>query len=371
MRSLGLAVLAILAAGVRPAVAAPAAPAARLPVGDLYAVARGFELQPLSERPAWALSPTPPLLRFAWMSDLHLDGGERTATIRAACHTVRDRIRPDLVVFTGDNCSWDPPHGPDRAALPQAQRRHLAFRDFLEAELGLPAVVLPGDNWPWDFEKVFGASRFSFQAAGLHVVFLTPDRRAPSTEGCSRFDPPTWEWLEKDLEANRDRPTLVFTHENLIPPTFLDAPRLLQVLHRHPQVLATLTGHLHLDLDFRRHGLVHLLCPAFAAGGRPGFKTVELYPDRLVVNTWEQDQGRGPFVSTLKWQRIDIPAGPLRRALAPLDRRQILREGRQEMPAVAMVRDESLAARQGELMPGLFQFMMEKGLETLLPATAP
>ena len=368
MRLVTLVSWVLLAAVLRPA---GAAPSTGLPVGDLYAVARSFEVQPLAARPAWATDPTPPLLRFAWMSDLHLDGGERTAMIRAACHTVRDLIRPDLVIVTGDNCAWDPPVRGDRARLPQAHRRHLAFQDFIKAEIGLPAVVLPGDNWPWDFDKVFGSSRFSFHAAGLHLVFLSPDRRAPSMEGCSRFDPPTWEWLEKDLEANRERPTLVFTHENLIPPTFLDAPRLLQVLHRHPQVLATFTGHLHLDLEFRRQGLVHLLCPAFAAGGRPGFKTVALYPDRLVVNTWEQDPGGGAFVSTLKWQRIDIPEGPLRRALAPLDRSRLLREGRQEMPAAPMVRDESLAARQGDLLPGLFQFMMEKGLETLLPATAP
>ncbi|NLF16633.1 MAG: hypothetical protein GX595_05160, partial [Lentisphaerae bacterium] len=155
---------------------AGAAPATGLPVGDLYAVARSFEVRPLAARPAWATDPTPPLLRFAWMSDLHLDGGERTAMIRAACHTVRDLIRPDLVIVTGDNCAWDPPVRGDRARLPQAHRRHLAFQDFIKAGIGLPAVVLPGDNWPWDFDKVFGSSRFSFHAAGLHLVFLSPDR---------------------------------------------------------------------------------------------------------------------------------------------------------------------------------------------------
>jgi len=344
---------------------APRPPSVR--VDDLYAVARSLEIQPLPARPDWATGPEPPWLVFAWMSDFHLDGGERTPMIRAACHTVRDTIKPHFALFTGDNCAWDPPVSGARAKLPQSERRHLAFRDFLDAELGIPAAVLPGDNWPWDSEKVFGATRFSFDAAGLHLVFLSPDRRAAGAEGCAVFEPATWQWLAQDLQANRERPTLIAMHENLVPPAFLEAPRLAEFLRTQPQVLATLTGHLHLDLEFRRNGLTHVLCPALAAGARPGFKVVSLYPDRLVLNTWEYDTGGRRFTSTLKWQRIEIPEGPLRRALGPVDCRRLLRENRNEMPAVPLVRDQALLQRQGELVLPMLQFVMQMGMQTMAP----
>jgi hypothetical protein len=336
-------------------------------IADLYALARSFEVKPLAAKPDWAGAPSPPLLVFAWMSDLHLDGGERTPMIRAACHTVRDTVRPHFVVFTGDNSADDPPVSGARAALPLSHRRQLAFKDFLAAELGLPAATIPGDNWHEDAEKVFGPTRFSFTAAGLRLVFLSPDRQAPGVEGCDVFDPPTWEWLARDLEAHRDQATLVFLHENLMPPTFLDAPRLEQFLLTQPQVLATLSGHLHLDLEFRRGNLAHFVCPAMAPGARPGFKVVALYPDRLVLNTWEYDAAAKRFSPSLTWQRLDIPDGALRRALRPVDRRRLLSEDRSAMPALPLREDASLLSRQGELVMPMLQFVMERGAQTLAP----
>jgi hypothetical protein len=353
----------LLLASVRAASAA--APAAR--VEDVYALARSFELQPLPAEPDWARSDQAPLLRFAWLSDFHLDGDERTPMIRQACHTVRDTIRPHFAMFTGDNCRYDPPVSAARAALPITHRRQLAFKDFLDAELSLPAVVLPGDNWPWDFDKVFGPARFSFDAAGLHLVCLAPDRRAKGAEGCAVFDPATWEWLTRDLEANRAKPTLVFMHENVAPPTFLDAASLERLLKAHPQVLGTLTGHVHLDLDFRRDGLAHILCPALAAGARPSFKVAALYPDRLVLNTWEYEPAAKRFQPTLRWQRIDIPEGSLRQGLRPVDTSQLLRENRSEMPTAPLIEDASLLQRRGELFLPLMQFLMQWGVQSLAP----
>jgi hypothetical protein len=335
---------------------------------DLYALARSMEVKPLPAEPDWARAETAPLLRFAWLSDFHLDGGERTPMIRAACQAVRDEIRPHFAVFTGDNSAYDPPVSGERAALPQSLRRHLAFREFLTAELGdLPVAIAHGDNWPWDGEKVFGPTRFSFSAAGLHLIVLEPDRRARGTEGCAVFDPSTWEWLAADLVAHRSQPTLVFLHENLVPPTFLDAPRLEQLLLRYPQVLATCTGHLHLDLEFRRNGLAHFVCPALAAGAPPGFKVVVLYPDRLVLNTWEYDSTAKRFRPSLRWQRLDIPAGELRRSLRPVDTTRLLREGRNDMPAVPLIQDQALLQRQGELVLPMLEFLGEYGLRSIQP----
>ncbi len=348
--------------------ALPAAPGPGLRLEDLYAAARAFEVKPLPAEPEWAHSEGPPLLRFAWLSDLHLSGDERTPVIRQACRAVREEIRPHFAVFTGDNSSYDPPVSGERAALSQSHRRQLAFKDFLDAELGgIPAAVIAGDNWPWDFEKVFGPGSFSFDAAGLHFVFLSPDRKARGAEGCAVFAAETWEWLARDLDANRARPTLVLLHENVVPPDFLDAPALLRVLKAHPQVLGTLTGHLHLDLDFRRDGMAHLVCPAMVRGARPAFKVAELHADRLVLNTWEYDPARGTFAPTLKWQRIDIPAGPLRESLHPVDAARVLRENRSESPAPPLAEDAALLERRGELFLPMMQFLLQMGMQAMAP----
>ncbi len=360
VRLAGLALLATL----RPA---GAAGVNSVRLEDLYVLARSFEVQALVAAPDWSRAESPPLLRFAWMSDFHLDGGERLPMIRAACRTVRDTVRPHFAILTGDNSAYDPTATSARAALPQSLRRQLAFKDFLDTELDLPVAILPGDNWHRNAEKVFGPTRFSFNAAGLHLVFLSPDRKASGVEGCDAFDPPTWEWLARDLEAHRARATLVILHENVVPPTFLDAPRLERLLLSQPQVLATLSGHLHLDLEFRRGGLTHFVCPSLAPGARPGFKVVALYPDRLVLNTWEYDAAAKTFRSTLKWQRLDLPDGELRRALQPVDTTRILREDRREMPALPLLEDTALLQRQGELVMPLLQFVMERGAQTLAP----
>jgi len=333
---------------------------------DIRALARDFEIKPLADTPEWASSPTAPLFTFAWISDCHVSAGTALATVTQGLNSIRDDLRPDFLVVTGDNSAYAAP-GTEASGLPLEQRRHMAFQDLLRDACGLPAAVIPGDNWPWGFETVFGSTRYSFDAGGIHFIFVCPDRSAKGVEGCAVFAADTWAWLTADLQASGTKPTLLFMHQNVVPPTFLESGRLAGLLRENPHVLATMTGHLHLDMEFRRNGCTHIICPSLGRSPVPGYKVVRAYRDRLVVNTWELGPGTDRFAPTLKWQRIVIPDA-LRTGLGPLDRGAVLRTGRSELPPQPLVHDQSLAARSGDLLLPTLQFMLELGTGILTGA---
>ena len=334
---------------------------------DIRTMARDFEIKPLPAKPSWASSASPPLLTFAWISDCHLTAGSCLALVTEALHSIRDVVRPDFLVITGDNSAYAPAPKKGAPALPLPLRRQRAFRDLLRRECGLPTAIIPGDNWPWAFEKVFGSDRYSFDAAGIHFIFIAPDRCATATEGCAVFAPETWSWLTADLHANRNKPSLLFLHQNVVPPTFLESGRLAALLAQNPQVLATMTGHLHLDLEFRRGGVVHFVCPSLGRSLVPAYKVVYAYPDRLVLTTREFDKKTKTFAPTLKWQKVDIPER-YRSGLHPLDKTMILRKHRTALPPRPRIRDQRLAERSRELLMPAMQFLFQLGVGTWTPS---
>ena len=170
-------------------------------------------------------------------------------------------------------------------------------------------MVLPGDNWPQGFERVFGPAQQSFDYGGLHFLLTAPDRsyHGKGLEGLSVFDERTWQWMRRDLEKNRDRPVVVALHEPIFPPTFLEATRLRGLLKDYPNVIAVLQGHLHADMDLRADGRAYLVAPALGPGHPPAMKHVLVYRHALIVRTVEYDATADGFRLVAKWQKIDVP----------------------------------------------------------------
>lgn len=328
----------------------------------LHEIAQNYELRPTETAPDWARRKDAPLARMAWFSDLHLNEGYLELAHEALAYM--NTLEPHVALVTGDNCAYAPPSF--RPDIENRYERYAAFfQHLLARELRAPAVVLPGDNWPWDFHRVFGFRQFSFDLAGVHVICLGADRAARGVEGCAVFDENTWAWLERELEENPTKPTLVALHENPAPPTFLDAERLSALLARHPQVLATLTGHLHLDFDFQVGHIRHLVCPALGPSLRHGFKMLHIHEDAIILRTHER--GDGGYHPVHIWQRIEIPPA-LRAGLAPVaeDYRPTKLS---EVPPRPLVEDPSLRDRTAELLAPVMRFLVQYGLDALRPAT--
>lgn len=332
-------------------------------VTDVFEIAKQLEIAPMT-RPSWASPGQTPIFRVAWMSDLHIIDQESIDLVTAACHAIRDVLKPNFTMITGDNCAYD--QGLDDAAkrLPQPHRRQLWLKQFLDRELASPYCIIPGDNWPWDFDQVFGPHHYSFDFGGIHFQFAATDIQAVGTEGCAVFSPEAWSWMRQDLQQNAGKPTLFILHETLWPATFLDAEQTAAMLNANPHVLAVLSGHLHLDLEFTRGAWKQFIAPAIGRSHRPAFKVISLFPDMLLLESHEWNAEAKAFQQAPKWQKIDLPEH-LRAGLSPKPLAGFDPENRTEMPAAPKQRDDTLNRRAGELSASMMTFILNVGMDKL------
>jgi len=129
-----------------------------------------------------------PLWSFAWVTDMHLDDSLLDYTAGAFRH-IDEQLKPHFVVITGDNNAIAPPPTDPKHPEPQATRRQLFLKDYLGKNLKTPYAIIPGDNWPEDFDRVFGPRQYSFDCGGLAEGFLPPAGResCPGEEVLPRF----------------------------------------------------------------------------------------------------------------------------------------------------------------------------------------
>jgi len=335
------------------------------PLRNIFEMARQFEI-PVMTQPDWARRPDAPRFRMAWITDLHVTQVTSRTLVTAACHSIRDDIKPNFTIVTGDNAGhyW----GLSDADMkePVGVRRHRWLKRFLDSELAGPYLVVPGDNWPWDFEKIFGSTHYSFDFGGWHFHFASTDNQATGVEGCVTFSSVSWEWMEHDLAKAIAKPTLFIHHEPLWPPSFLDALPAAQMMVRNPNVLAVLSGHLHLDLEFQRDNWRQFIAPALGRSHRPGFKVLNFYPDIVIIESYEWQENKQTFIQAAKWQQLPVPtkyradlaAVPAITGFAP--------ENRRAMAPQAKYVDKALAKRAKELNVNMMTFIMSFGIGKLL-----
>ncbi len=182
------------------------------------------------------------------------------------------------------------------------------------AALGVPVYALPGNHDDRDrLRRQFGppgpagtAVQYAVDLGGLRLVAL--DTTRPGSDG-GELDAPRLAWLDHELAAVGDIPTVVAMHH----PPFLtgmrafdriglpDADRtaLAQVIGRHAQVRALVAGHIHRASTATVAGRPAITIPstyvqaelrfqsdalAFAAA-TPGFAIHTLAGDELVTHT--------------------------------------------------------------------------------------
>lgn len=328
-------------------------------VNSLFQAARQFEIRPMAEKPAWAEPETSPLFTVAWLSDLHITDDTSEKLVRAACQRIRDELKPDLTFITGDNCGLPESRLQEHPEKPLGWRRHLWLKNFLQDELPGEYVLIPGDNWPWDFEKVFGADKRSFTVAGFQFIFLTPDQQALAKEGCLTFAEDTLAWLCEQIKANQDKPTLLVMHEPVWPPCFLDAPKIRSVADANAQILGVLGGHIHLDLEFTSKHWKQWCCPAIGRSHNPAFKRLQFYREQILMTSYEWNPDKKAFAQAPKWQRIEVPEKY--RGNLPRQRPDtgFVMENLQEMSPRPRQKNPQLAGRFAELSSLNMNFMLE------------
>lgn len=274
--------------------------------------------KPYAKPPQWANPDSPPLFSFAWLSDMHLDGGNQKR-MEETFQWIDQQLKPTFLLLTGDNSAIVPSGAEGNDPAVRNFRRQQYLQNWLAEHWKGPYAIIPGDNWPAGFDRVFGPRQYRVQCGGLHLVMLAPDaiHHGPGMEGLSAFDPETFDWLRKDLQQYREHPTLVAIHEPIYPPTFLDAPSLRKLVKDFPQVIGVFQGHLHIDMELRDGKQTYLVAPAVGPGQPPAFKQVLVYRHSLILRTAELDPQANQWRLVEKWQKIDVPE-PLQKSLQPV-----------------------------------------------------
>ena len=307
----------------------------------LKKAARDREIKPMA-KPSWVNDAAVPVATIAWLSDMHIAADPMyIGRTRILLNQLRDELKPDCTFITGDNCA-------NGASL---------MKDILDGELNRPYVIIPGDNWPWDFHETFGSHVFSFDLAGLHFVFASTDAKAKGNDACAEFLQDTKDWLQQDLQDHSRMATIYVMHETLYPPLFLDAEWTEGLLKKNKQVLAAFSGHLHFDLELKRTSWTQFVCPAVGPSHRPAFKFLSVFKDHILIRSYEWDTDKRYFKVADKWQRILIPNDLQRRGTAVV-------ANRRSMPPRAKILDQSLLKRSKEIDNGLMMFIGSYGIKS-------
>ena len=313
-----------------------------------YELGRKYELKESEEVPAWAAADPEALFRFAHMTDIHYSEARREILVEAIAFA--NEAGCAFTVITGDN------------AGSSDFERQQHFKEILDAHFAHPYYIVRGDNWPQRFGEVFGDADWGFRYGGVYFMGASLDRDVLN-DGIGVFDEETWAWMRAGLEANAGRPVVFFMHENVVPPTFLDAGRLRGELERGGNVVATVTGHLHSDYETRSGMTVHLVGPSLGIHPEHGFKVFEVHKDHMTVRTVKRREGSYRYVKL--YQLIRFPA---RMELSPPEdageRESWLSVTGYDAPSRReIVFDEALAGRAQELLPGLMMWLSHMAVQ--------
>jgi len=253
-------------------------------------------------------------LRFVHFTDTHIMAGgtwrprsanfefDTAASLRRVVAAIAALDPPPaFAVLGGDLASPDLlRHAPAVTADEYAPSYRL-LREILEP-LPCPAHVMVGNHdQRVALSQAFGGTapaadcprHESFDHGDHH--FVTLDSQKPGHVS-GQLAEGELDWLEADLDAHRDQPTIVFVHHHPWPLgiRWLDdlmlenGEALTTRLLRHPQVSWLICGHVHLDQTLQRGGLTVLTTPSTCVRfsklsqdvrmlpGPPAFRIVDL-----------------------------------------------------------------------------------------------
>ncbi len=335
-------------------------------IQNLVKTAKKFEIAPMEKQPSWAKKPGRLLFKVAWVSDMHLRDDASIQASKKAFNMIRDELKANFTLITGDNCDYYKDLPEEESKLPVGVKRHLWLKRFLAKELARPYSIIPGDNWPWDFEKVFGPQKYSFDFGGVHFLLTATDAVAPQRDITSVFYDDTKEWIKQDLAQNATKPTFFILHETLVPPCFPDAEWGAATLSENPNVLAALCGHLHLDLEFQQKTWKQFCAPSIGRSHRPAFKLLNFYLDQVIIESYELQQDTGKIIKAQKWQRIEIP----KKYQSVIKQRfqtgkRLTFENFHQMPIRPKESDPTLLQRCNEVEKAISQFIVQFGLSKI------
>lgn len=269
------------------------------------------------------------VLRFAHLTDVHMQPELNAPKGLASClhHVQSQADQPSLIINTGD-CIMDALKQPKDRVETQWKLWH----QLMTGENSLPIEYCIGNHDCWGFgqktDPLYGKNYAldmmrlqkpyrSFDQSGWHFIVL--DSIQPrSTDGqwyACQLDDTQFEWLQQDLQANKDKHTVILSHAPILSAAPLvvghlgktdtgyqlgggailnDAERVVTLFTQHPQVKLALSGHIHLNDEVKYQGVTYISNGAVSGNWwkgdryatKNGYALVDLYEDGTFDNTY-------------------------------------------------------------------------------------
>ena len=216
-------------------------------------------------------------IKFIQVTDAHVTFGNSYSqkVLKSTVRDINNQQGVSFVVFTGDNID-----------TPKEEN----LKAFLKIanELNVPYYITLGNH---DVYKSNGLSKVRyFEIIRQHNLFF-PQRKPnykftknkfnfyivdgakeviPGPVGYYKED--TLKWLDKQLSKNAKKPAIIFQHYPLVYPENSErrlktnktykADEYLEMLNKHDNVLAVISGHFHTNSENMQNGVYHISSPA-------------------------------------------------------------------------------------------------------------
>jgi 3',5'-cyclic AMP phosphodiesterase CpdA len=287
-------------------------------------------LRTLAEAPATAVrAPKKKVLRFAHLTDVHIEPELRAAEGLAAClHHLQSQKEAPAFIFSGGDSVFDSLG----ATKERVEVQWKLWHEVWKKENSLPIEYCIGNHDCWGmgeksdplYGKKYALEKMhldkpyrSFDKAGWHFIVL--DSIHPKLDGgwyTIRLDEEQFAWLESDLAATPgERPVMVISHAPILSAAVLavdkqvkdeagyilgggnmhtDAARIIGLFDRHPNVRLCLSGHIHLNEQVSYNGVTYISNGAVSGNwwnGKHfrtdnGYALVNLYDDGSFDNEY-------------------------------------------------------------------------------------
>jgi 3',5'-cyclic AMP phosphodiesterase CpdA len=215
-------------------------------------------------------------IKFAQVTDVHFTSGSeyKKEVLERTVKDINKQHGLAFVVFTGDN-------------IDSANVQHL--KEFIKTanKLNAPYYVVIGNhdvfkNGGLSKEEYIKAIRrhthshkpknpnYVFQKDGFTFIVVDGAKEViPGPNGYFKED--TLSWLDKELDKYKNRPVVIFQHFPLVEPrpvrshTTYKADVYLEMLKKHEQVAAVVSGHYHMNSETMLDGIYHINTPSLLA----------------------------------------------------------------------------------------------------------
>ncbi len=218
-------------------------------------------------------------IKFIQVTDVHLSADNEFSKkeFKSAIKDINNQPNIAFVVFTGDNIN-------------EPNVKNLKTFLSIAGKLKVPYYIVLGNH---DVYKSGGLSKVRYFEIIRQKNIFFPQRKPNYKFSKNRFNffivdgakeiipgpvgyykEDTLKWLDKQLSKSKKRPAVIFQHYPLVYPEDSEkrlkthktykSEEYLEMLNKHDNVLAVISGHFHTNSENMQNGVYHISTPSMA-----------------------------------------------------------------------------------------------------------